>query len=56
VKNIIQGNVDGKVSRGRPRDKCMGQMERVRCKEYQEESQLELDGVEMRAAVNQSKN
>jgi hypothetical protein len=41
VKNIIEGKIEGKVPRGRTRDKYMGQMkEKVRCKKYQEVSQL----------------
>jgi hypothetical protein len=44
------------VQRGRPRDKYMGQIKRkVHMKRNQEVSQLALDGVGWRAAVNQSK-
>jgi hypothetical protein len=47
--------IGGKVPRGRPRDKYMGQIKKkIRCKKYQEISQLALDRVEWRAAVNQS--
>jgi hypothetical protein len=55
VKNIIEGKVEGKVPRGRPRDKCMRQIKKkVGCKKYQEVSQLALDWVGWRDAVNQS--
>jgi hypothetical protein len=55
VKNIIDGKIEGKVLRGRPRDKYIGQIKKkVRCKKYQEVSQLALDRVDWRAAVNQS--
>jgi hypothetical protein len=55
VKNIIEGKIEGKVLRGRPRDKYMGQIKKkVRCKKYQEVRQLALDRVDWRAAVNQS--
>jgi hypothetical protein len=39
VKNIIDGKIEGKVPRGRPRDKYMGQVKKkVHCKKYQEVS------------------
>jgi hypothetical protein len=57
VKNIIEGKIEGKDPRGRPRDKYMGQIKKkVRCKKYQEVSQLALDRVGWRAAVNQSED
>jgi hypothetical protein len=35
VKNIIEGKIEGKVPRGRPRDKCMGQIKKkVHYKKY----------------------
>jgi hypothetical protein len=52
---IIEGKIEGKVPRGRPRDKCIGQIKKkVHRKKYQEVSQLALDRVGWRAAVNQS--
>jgi hypothetical protein len=55
VRNIIEGKLEGKVERGRPGDKYMGQIKyKVRCKKYQEVNQLSLDTVGWRAAVNQS--
>jgi hypothetical protein len=55
VKSIIEGKIEGKVPRGRPRDKYMGQIKKkVQCKKYQEVSQLAVDRVGWRAAVNQS--
>jgi hypothetical protein len=55
VKNIVEGKIEGKVPRGRPRDKYMGQFKKkVQCKKYQEVSQLALDRVGWRAAANQS--
>jgi hypothetical protein len=55
VKNVIEGKIEVQVPRGRPRDKYMGQIKKeVHCKRYQEGSQLALDRVEWRAAVNQS--
>jgi hypothetical protein len=55
VKNIIEVKIEGKVLRGRPRDKYIGQLKnKLRCKKYQEVSQLALDKVGWRAAVNQS--
>jgi hypothetical protein len=55
MKNIIEGKIEVKVPRGRPRDKYMGQIKKkVHCKKYQEVSQLALDRVGWRAAVNQS--
>jgi hypothetical protein len=57
VKNIIEGKKEGKVSKGRPRDKYTGQIKKkVHCKKYQEVSQLALDRVGWRAVVNQSLN
>jgi hypothetical protein len=51
VKNIIDGKKEGKVPRGRPRDKYMGQIKkRVRCKKYQEVSQVALDSIGWGAA------
>jgi hypothetical protein len=47
--------IEIKVSRGRPRDKDMGQIKKkLHCKKYQEVSQQALDRVEWRTAVNQS--
>jgi hypothetical protein len=55
VKNIIEGKIEGKVPRGRPWDKYMGQVKKkVHCKKYQGVSKLALDRVGWRAAVNQS--
>jgi hypothetical protein len=55
VKNIIEGKIEGKVPRGRPRKKYLGQIKKtVRCKKYQEVSQLALDSVGWRPSVNQS--
>jgi hypothetical protein len=55
VKNIIEGEIEGKVLRGRPRDKYMGQIKKkVHCKKCQELRQLVLDRVGWRAAVKQS--
>jgi hypothetical protein len=55
VKNIKEGKIEGKVIRGRPRDKYMGQIKKkLRCKKYQEVSQLASVRVCWRAAVNQS--
>jgi hypothetical protein len=55
VKNIIEGKIEGKVIRGRPRDKYMGQMKKkLHCKKYQGVSQLALDRVGWRPAVNKS--
>jgi hypothetical protein len=55
VKIIIEGKIEGKVRRGRPRDKSIGQIKKkVRRKKYQEVSQLALDRVGWRAAVNPS--
>jgi hypothetical protein len=46
VKNIIEGKIEGKIRRGRPREKYIGQIKKkVRCKKYQEVSQLALDRV-----------
>ena len=57
VKNIIEGKIEGKVPRGRPRDKYIGQIKKkVQRKRYQEVSQLALDREGWRAAVNQSKD
>jgi hypothetical protein len=55
VKNIIEGRIEGKVPRERPRDKYMGPIKKkVHCKKYQVVSQLTIDRVGWRAAVNQS--
>jgi hypothetical protein len=55
VKNITDGKIEGKAPRGRPRDKYMGQIKKkLHRKKYQEVSQLALDRVGWRAAVNQS--
>jgi hypothetical protein len=55
VKNIIEGKIDVKVSRGRPRDNYIGQIKKkVHCKKYQVVNQLALDRVGWRAAVNPS--
>jgi hypothetical protein len=55
VNNIIEGKIEGKFLRGRPRNKYMGQIKKkVCCKKYQEVSQLALDRIGWRAAVNQS--
>jgi hypothetical protein len=46
VKNVIEGEIEGKVLRARPREKYIGHLKkRVRCKKCQEVSQLELDRV-----------
>jgi hypothetical protein len=55
VKYVIEGKIEGKVLRGRPRDIYIGQIKKkVRCKKYQEVSQLALDRAGWRAEVNQS--
>jgi hypothetical protein len=54
-KNKIEEKIEGKVPRERPRDKCMGRIKKkLYGKKYQEVSQLALDRVGWRAAVNQS--
>jgi hypothetical protein len=54
VKNIIEGKIEGKVLRERPRDKYMAQIKmKVHCKKYQEVGQLAFDRVGWRA-INQS--
>jgi hypothetical protein len=55
VKNKIEGKIEGKALRGRPRDKYVRQIKkRVRCKKYQEVSHLASGRVGWRAVVNQS--
>jgi hypothetical protein len=56
-KKVIEGKIEGKVPRGRPRDNCMGQINKnVHIKRCQEVSQLALERVGRRAAVTQSKD
>jgi hypothetical protein len=56
-KNIIEGKIERNVPRGKPSDKYMRKIKKkVQCKKYQEVSQLALDRVGWRAAVNQSKD
>jgi hypothetical protein len=57
VKNITEGKIEGKVPRGRPKDEYMGQIKKkIHSKKCQEVSQLALDRVGRRAAVNQSED
>jgi hypothetical protein len=57
VKNIIEGKIEGKVPRGRPRDEYMGKIKKiVHCRKYQEVSQIALDRLGWRAPVNQSED
>jgi hypothetical protein len=53
-ENIREGKIEGKVPRGRPRYKHLGQIKILRRKKYHGVSQLALDREGWRAAVNQS--
>jgi hypothetical protein len=57
VNKIFEGKIArAKISRGGPRDNYMGKTKEVHCKRFQEVSQLGLDRVGWRAAVNQSED